>query len=94
MLPTVQKGCYEKICSSIKFIRLLSCNRGRTIYKERGGDEAVKLKDVGNVMLDFLKVPCFLSVNNVSWEKIECRNKIPRGIFFYPGKMVPLKKEL
>jgi hypothetical protein len=54
------------------------------------GDKAVKLKDVGNVMLDFLKVPGSIPVNNVSREKIECRNKIPRGNVFYPGKMFPL----
>jgi hypothetical protein len=65
---------------------------GKIQREER--DEAVKLKDVGNVMLDFLKVPCSIQVNNVSWEKIECRNKIPRRIVFYPGKMVPFKKEL
>ncbi len=69
-------------------------NRGWTIYKERRrGEETVKLKDVGNVMLDFLKVPGSIPVNKFSWEKIECRNKIPRRIVFYPGKMVPFKKE-
>jgi len=52
----------------------------------------MKLKG-GNVMLDFLKVPCSIPVNNVSWEKIECRNKIPRGIVFYPGEMFSFKKE-
>jgi hypothetical protein len=64
-------------------------NRTGKIQREER-DEAVKLKDVGNVMLDFLKVPGSIPVNNVSWEKIECRSKIPRGIVFYPGKMVPL----
>jgi hypothetical protein len=43
-------------------------------------------------MLDFLKVPGSIPVNNVSWEKIECRNKIPRRIVFFPGKMFPLRK--
>jgi hypothetical protein len=98
----------EKIWNSIKLIRLFSCkklrkngamkrcidNRGWTIYKDRRGYKAVKLKDVGNVMLDFLKVPCSIPVNNFSWEKIECSNKIPREIVFYPGKMFPFKKEL
>ncbi len=42
------KGRGETICID---------NRGWTIHKERSGDEAVKLKDVGSVMLDCLKVP-------------------------------------
>jgi hypothetical protein len=54
--------------------------------------EAVKLKDVGNVMLDFLKVPCSIPVNNVSWERLNVETKFLGESFFIRGKCFPLRE--
>jgi hypothetical protein len=73
-------------------VRICVDNRGWTIHKERRGDEAVKLKDVGNVMLDFLKVPCSIPVNNVSWKRLNVETKFLGKSFFIRGKWFPLRK--
>jgi hypothetical protein len=74
--------------------------RGNNMYRQKRmgkiqreeGDEAVKLKDVGNVMLDFLKVPCSIPVNNVSWNRLNVETKFLGELFFIWGKWFPLRK--